>query len=46
MGTGIGLFIVKEVLYKLNGSIEVESVLGEGSLFTLKLPNESNSGKS
>lgn len=42
MGTGIGLFIVKEVLLKLNGSIEVESKLGRGSLFTLKLPNESN----
>lgn len=46
MGTGIGLFIVKEVLYKLNGSIEVESVLDKGSLFTLKLPNESNNRKS
>lgn len=41
MGSGIGLFIVKEVLTKLNGTIEVESVLGEGSTFTLKLPNES-----
>tara|TARA_R110002074_G_scaffold375113_3_gene551673 strand:+ start:14307 stop:17771 length:3465 start_codon:yes stop_codon:yes gene_type:complete len=42
MGSGIGLFIVKEVLGKLNGTIEVKSVLGEGSTFTLKIPNRSN----
>lgn len=42
MGTGIGLFIVQEVLAKLNGSIEVESEAGVGSLFTIKLPNEAN----
>ena len=39
MGSGIGLFIVKEVLGKLNGTIEVNSVLGVGSTFTLKIPN-------
>tara|TARA_R110002051_G_scaffold171982_2_gene242409 strand:+ start:14757 stop:19334 length:4578 start_codon:yes stop_codon:yes gene_type:complete len=42
MGTGIGLFIVKEVLAKLNGTITVKSKIGEGSIFTLKIPNESN----
>tara|TARA_R110002060_G_scaffold42836_8_gene54347 strand:- start:30 stop:425 length:396 start_codon:yes stop_codon:yes gene_type:complete len=42
MGSGIGLYIVKEVLAKLNGTIEVESELGEGSMFILKIPNESN----
>ncbi|MDA9089841.1 HAMP domain-containing histidine kinase [Maribacter arcticus] len=42
MGSGIGLFIVKEVLGKLNGTIEVKSALGEGSTFTLKIPNESD----
>ncbi|SNR60765.1 PAS domain S-box-containing protein [Maribacter sedimenticola] len=41
MGTGIGLFIVKEIMTKLNGTINVTSSLGEGSTFTLKLPNES-----
>lgn len=41
MGTGIGLFIVKEIMTKLNGTINVTSSLGEGSIFTLKLPNES-----
>ena len=42
MGSGIGLFIVKEVLGKLDGTIEVNSVLGEGSTFTLKIPNGSD----
>ncbi|WP_405400195.1 PAS domain S-box protein [Maribacter sp. Asnod2-G09] len=41
MGSGIGLFIVKEVLSKLNGTIDVKSKIGEGSTFTLKIPNES-----
>jgi signal transduction histidine kinase len=41
MGTGIGLFIVKEVLAKLNGTITVKSKIGEGSTFTLTIPNES-----
>ena len=41
MGSGIGLYIVKEVIVKLNGKIEVKSKLGEGSTFTLKIPNES-----
>ncbi len=42
MGSGIGLFIVKEVLAKLNGVLSVESKLGEGSMFTIKIPNESS----
>ncbi|KKO04987.1 hypothetical protein LCGC14_0078060 [marine sediment metagenome] len=41
MGSGIGLYIVKEVIFKLNGKIEVKSKIGEGSTFTLKIPNES-----
>jgi PAS domain S-box-containing protein len=40
MGTGIGLYIVKEILTKLNGTIDVKSALGEGSTFTLKIPND------
>ncbi|MTI33242.1 ATP-binding protein [Xanthovirga aplysinae] len=39
-GAGIGLYIVKEVLVKLKGSILVESVEKEGSLFTVKIPNQ------
>ena len=41
MGSGIGLFIVKEVLSKLNGTIDVKSKIGKGSTFTLIIPNES-----
>ena len=37
-GAGIGLSIVKTIMQKHNGSIAVESKLGEGTAFTLKLP--------
>jgi hypothetical protein len=37
-GTGLGLTIVKNLAELHNGSIEVESKLGEGSIFMLKLP--------
>lgn len=38
-GSGIGLYIVKEVVDTLNGSINVESTIGEGSSFMITLPN-------
>lgn len=38
-GSGIGLYIVREVLSKLNGTIEVESEYGQGATFRVKLPN-------
>jgi len=37
-GTGLGLFICKEILQKHNGEIWVESELGRGSQFYIKLP--------
>jgi signal transduction histidine kinase len=37
-GTGLGLIICKEFIEKHNGEIEVESTLGEGTSFTIKLP--------
>ncbi len=37
-GTGLGLSIAYGIMEKHNGSISVSSVLGEGSIFTLKLP--------
>ncbi|MFH2012455.1 MAG: ATP-binding protein [Pseudomonadota bacterium] len=37
-GTGLGLIIVKEVVDRIGGSIEVESKIGEGTRFTCLLP--------
>ena len=37
-GSGLGLYIVKETLDKLNGKIEVRSALGQGSAFRLEIP--------
>lgn len=38
-GSGIGLNIVKSMIEVHNGSISVDSVLNEGSVFKVKLPN-------
>lgn len=37
-GTGLGLYIVKEALNKVQGSISVSSQPGFGTTFTVKLP--------
>jgi PAS domain S-box-containing protein len=37
-GTGLGLTIVKKLVSLLNGSIKVESIFGEGSVFKITLP--------
>ncbi len=39
-GAGIGLTIVKHIVERYGGSVEVESSLGDGSAFTLVLPIE------
>lgn len=38
-GSGLGLYITKEAVLKLNGSISVESEKGVGTTFKLVLPN-------
>jgi PAS domain S-box-containing protein len=38
-GSGLGLYIVKSAIEKLQGSIRVQSKLGEGTIFTVEIPN-------
>jgi len=38
-GSGLGLYITKQVVEKLNGSVSVSSVLGSCTIFSIKLPN-------
>lgn len=37
-GAGLGLSICKSIMQIHNGSLEIESKIGEGSIFTIKLP--------
>jgi signal transduction histidine kinase len=39
-GNGLGLYIVKKAVEKLNGSVTVTSEMGEGSMFKVFLPIE------
>jgi PAS domain S-box-containing protein len=38
MGSGLGLYISKGIVEKLNGSIELKSTVGKGTKFIIKLP--------
>jgi two-component system, sensor histidine kinase and response regulator len=40
VGSGFGLYTVKDALLKLKGEIKVNSVFGEGSVFTVTIPNK------
>ncbi|MBO6826767.1 MAG: GHKL domain-containing protein, partial [Sneathiella sp.] len=37
-GTGLGLAIVKHIVSRHRGNLDIDSVLGEGSTFTVRLP--------
>lgn len=39
-GTGLGLMIVKNLLNMMNGSVQVESEYGKGSVFTVTIPQK------
>ena len=39
-GTGLGLSICKEIVSKYEGQIEVESMQGEGSIFSILIPKK------
>jgi signal transduction histidine kinase len=43
-GAGLGLYIVKEAVEKLGGQVFIQAVVGEGTKFTLDLPNYFSSG--
>jgi signal transduction histidine kinase len=38
-GTGLGLYIVKEAVSKIKGKVEVSSVFGKGTTFTVTIDN-------
>jgi len=39
-GTGLGLYVSRGIVEKLGGQIQVESQLGRGSVFSIRLPKE------
>ena len=39
-GSGLGLFLVKETVEKMKGSVQVQSVVNEGTSFFINLPNQ------
>ena len=41
-GTGLGMAIVKELTEKMGGNVQVESVPGKGTTFTVRIPFEIN----
>ena len=44
-GTGLGLAVVKKIIEVLGGNVGVESILGEGSVFWIDIPEKRNPEK-
>jgi len=45
-GTGLGLALVHEIVAKHGGTVEVDSFLGKGTVFTVALPAGTENGRS
>lgn len=45
VGSGLGLFIVKEIIHKIGGTIELDSAVNKGTTMTLSIPDHSLSQK-
>jgi len=39
-GTGLGLFVSRDIVEKLGGKLMVKSQLGEGTCFSIHIPNQ------
>jgi len=39
IGSGLGLYILKQAIQKLSGTVQVNSIQGQGTKFTVVIPN-------
>lgn len=39
-GSGLGLYITREVVDKMGGKVSVDSIVGSGTAFTVEIPNQ------
>ena len=39
-GSGLGLYISRQLVERMGGSLSVDSAVGSGSTFTIELPRE------
>jgi signal transduction histidine kinase len=44
-GTGLGLYVTQKIIKKMGGKITVDTQMGEGSIFHIKLPGEKKKTK-
>jgi PAS domain S-box-containing protein len=44
-GSGLGLFIVKDTIERLAGTIQVKSIVGVGTTFQVRIPNQLHSAQ-